>query len=68
MADAKASLERHEKDRGMQLLVEGLGEMQREFSKNSELMLDVISGVDASYQECVTRLSKALGHIQFQET
>lgn len=67
MADAKASLERHEKDRGMQLLVEGLGEMQREFSKNSELLLDVISGVDASYQECVTRLSKALGHIQFQD-
>jgi len=67
MADAKASLERHEKDRGMQLLVEGLEEMQHEFSKNSDLLLDVISGVDASYQECVTRLSKALGHIQFQD-
>ena len=67
MADAKASLERHEKDRGMQLLVEGLEEMQHEFSKNSDLLLDVISGLDASYQECVTRLSKALGHIQFQD-
>ncbi len=67
MADAKASLERHEKDRGMQLLVEGLGEMQREFSKNGGLLLDVISGVDASYQESVNRLSTALGHIQFQD-
>jgi methyl-accepting chemotaxis protein len=67
MADAKASLERHEKDRGMQLLMEGLGEMQREFSKNSELLLDVIAGVDASYEECVRRLSTALGHIQFQD-
>jgi len=37
MADAKVSLERHEKDRGMKRLVEGLGEMQHEFSKNSEL-------------------------------
>jgi len=27
----------------------------------------VISGVDASYQESVNRLSKALGHIQFQD-
>jgi methyl-accepting chemotaxis protein len=67
MAEAKASLERHEKDRGMQVLVEGLGEMQREFSTNGELLLDVISGVDVSYEECVTRLSKALGHIQFQD-
>jgi methyl-accepting chemotaxis protein len=67
MADAKASLERHEKDRGMQVLVEGLGEMHREFSKNGELLLDVIAAVDSSYQECVRRLSTALGHIQFQD-
>jgi methyl-accepting chemotaxis protein len=67
MAGAKASLERFEHDRGMQLLVEGLTEMQREFTKNSELLLDVIAGVDSSYEECVRRLSTALGHIQFQD-
>lgn len=67
MTDAKASLERFKTDRGMQLLVEGLGEMQREFSKNGELLLDVIAGVDSSYEECVRRLSTALGHIQFQD-
>jgi methyl-accepting chemotaxis protein len=67
MADAKASLDRHEKDRGMQTLLQGLGEMQREFSQNGELLLDVITGVDASYEECVRRLSTALGHIQFQD-
>jgi methyl-accepting chemotaxis protein len=67
LADAKASLERHEKDRGMRLLVDGLEEMQQEFSNNSELLLDVISGVDASYQECVSRLSTILGHVQFQD-
>jgi methyl-accepting chemotaxis protein len=41
--------------------------MQREFSKNGELLLDVIAGVDSSYEECVRRLSTALGHIQFQD-
>jgi methyl-accepting chemotaxis protein len=67
MAEAKTSLDRHEKDRGMQTLVQGLSEMQREFSKNGELLLDVIAGVDSSYEECVRRLSTALGHIQFQD-
>ncbi len=51
----------------MRLLIEGLGEMQLEFRNNSALLLDVISGVDASYQECVSRLSTALGHVQFQD-
>ncbi|HEX4284183.1 MAG TPA: methyl-accepting chemotaxis protein [Terracidiphilus sp.] len=67
MAAAKVSLDRQEKDRGMQTLVQGLGEMQREFSKNGELLLEVITGVDSSYEECVRRLSTALGHIQFQD-
>lgn len=67
MAGAKVSLERFENDRGMQVLVEGLSEMQREFTKNGELLLDVIGGVDTSYADCVIRLSTALGHIQFQD-
>lgn len=41
--------------------------MQQHFSRNSEMLLDVISGVDESYAENVTRLSEALGHIQFQD-
>jgi methyl-accepting chemotaxis protein len=66
-ADARAALERHEADRGMQALVVEIEEMQREFRDNGELLLDVISGVESSYQDCVNRLSKALGHIQFQD-
>jgi methyl-accepting chemotaxis protein len=31
------------------------------------VLLDVIGEVDANYQESVTRLSQALGHIQFQD-
>ena len=41
-----------------------MGEMQSEFTENSQLLLEVIPEVDANYEEC---LSQALGHIQFQD-
>jgi methyl-accepting chemotaxis protein len=41
--------------------------MQTEFCSNSQLLLEVISKVDASYEESLDRLSRALGHIQFQD-
>jgi methyl-accepting chemotaxis protein len=67
MAESKLSLEQYEANTGMHNLVTGLGEMQQEFSKNGELLLKVISEVDSSYEECINRLSEALGHIQFQD-
>ena len=67
MADAQSSLERFEANTGMQNLIAALSEMQQEFGRNSELLLDVITGVDASYGESIRRLSEALGHIQFQD-
>jgi methyl-accepting chemotaxis protein len=67
LAGARLSLEEYESKAGMQQLVSGLGEMQHEFLKNSELLLEVISEVDASYAETIERLSDALGHIQFQD-
>ena len=67
MEKSKSSLEQYEANTGMQNLIVGLGEMQQEFSKNGELLLGVISEVDASYAESIDRLSEALGHIQFQD-
>ena len=67
MADAKSSLEQFEANSGMENLIAGLGEMQLEFSKNSDLLLEVISEVDSSYEESIRGLSEALGHIQFQD-
>jgi methyl-accepting chemotaxis protein len=67
VADAKASLEQFESNAGMHNLIAGLGEMQQEFTRNGEMLLDVISEVDASYEESINRLSEALGHIQFQD-
>ena len=67
MAEAKSSLEQYESNVGMHNLIAGLSEMQQEFSKNGEMLLEVISEVDANYEESITRLSEALGHIQFQD-
>lgn len=67
LAEARTSLDQHEAHAGMQELVDGLVAMQAEFCNNSELLLDVISKVDASYEESLQRLTRALGHIQFQD-
>ncbi|HEY1802924.1 MAG TPA: methyl-accepting chemotaxis protein [Terracidiphilus sp.] len=65
--DAQASLRQHEAKNSMNHLIEDLSGMQQEFSKNGELLLQVICEVEANYTETVTRLSDALGHIQFQD-
>jgi methyl-accepting chemotaxis protein len=67
LIDAQASLRRHEANNSVSHLVEDLGTMQEEFSRNGELLLAVISEVEANYAESVNRLSDALGHIQFQD-
>jgi len=67
VADAQNAIEKHESNGAMSHLIGEIGEMQQHFSRNSEMLLDVISGVDESYAENVTRLSEALGHIQFQD-
>ncbi len=68
MAEAQASLKRHESNEAMSHLVADLTGMQMEFNKkNGQLLLDVITEVDENYAENVQRLSEALGHIQFQD-
>ncbi|MGC1460806.1 MAG: methyl-accepting chemotaxis protein [Terracidiphilus sp.] len=67
LAESKLSLEQYESNTGMQNLILGLSDMQQEFTKNGQLLLDVISEVDANYEESIDRLSEALGHIQFQD-
>jgi len=63
---AKASLDQHAAN-NMGHLVAELGHMQQEFSTNSQLLLEVIGEVDLNYQESISKLSQALGHIQFQD-
>jgi methyl-accepting chemotaxis protein len=67
LAESRASLEEHEASSAMSQLVGDLNGMQAEFAKNGQLLLDVITEVDANYAESVERLTQALGHIQFQD-
>jgi methyl-accepting chemotaxis protein len=67
LAESRASLEEHETSGAMSHLVGDLSGMQTEFAKNGQLLLDVITEVDANYSESVDRLTQALGHIQFQD-
>jgi methyl-accepting chemotaxis protein len=64
---AQEDLSHSEANAAMNHLVSDLDGMQLNFSRNGELLLEVITGVDASYGETVERLSTALGHIQFQD-
>ncbi len=64
---AEESLAQHMKKSAMGHLIEGLLTMQTEFSHNGEQLLDVISGVEASYERAVSGFTSALGHIQFQD-
>jgi methyl-accepting chemotaxis protein len=67
MADAQNALRKHESHEVMSHLIGEVSEMQQHFSRNSELLLKVIAGVDTNYSESVNHLSQALGHIQFQD-
>jgi methyl-accepting chemotaxis protein len=65
--EARVSLEEHEANDAMSNLIADLTDMQFQFNKNGQLLLDVIREVDENYAENVQRLSEALGHIQFQD-
>jgi methyl-accepting chemotaxis protein len=67
MTAAKDSLKQHEASNAMSHLIADLAGMQDQFSKNSRLLLEVITEVDSNYEESIVRLSQALGHIQFQD-
>lgn len=67
MAEAEESLRRYDSSAQLTSLVNDLTGMQKSFARNSELLLEVIQGVDRNYLESVTQLSHALGHIQFHD-
>jgi methyl-accepting chemotaxis protein len=67
MDAVKASIEVHAAKNNMGQVIAELGNMQLEFATNSQLLLEVIDGVDSNYRETVDRLSQALGHVQFQD-
>ena len=67
LKSAEEALTQQETNAAINNLAGDLDGMQQEFTKNSELLLEVIAEVNASYGEMVERLSDAMGHIQFQD-
>jgi methyl-accepting chemotaxis protein len=67
LSNAQEKLDQKEADAAMSHFAGDLDAMQQEFESNSQLLLEVIAEVDSSYGEMVTRLSDAMGHIQFQD-
>jgi len=65
--DAKSALQQFNSNQAMHDLITALENMQEEFSSNCALLLNVISEVDAGYEDTIHCLSDALGHIQFQD-
>jgi methyl-accepting chemotaxis protein len=67
MAAAEAVLSRHDSADAITQLVGDVAKTQHEFVKNSEVLFEVITEVDADYTRTTNRLSQILGHIQFQD-
>ena len=67
LQSAQSAMAAQEEMASMNHLAADLDAMQRDFSHNSALLLEVITEVETNYNETVERLSSALGHIQFQD-
>jgi methyl-accepting chemotaxis protein len=67
VAETEMALKMHEKTDVMAGLMADLLRMQEDFSNNDQTMRALIVGVDASCQESVLGLRRAMGHIQFQD-
>jgi methyl-accepting chemotaxis protein len=67
MKEAHTALAQYQSGDELSHLIAGLTEMQNDFCRNSNMLLEVVGELDANYAESVTRLSQALGHIQFQD-
>nr|WP_245232689.1 methyl-accepting chemotaxis protein [Thiorhodococcus minor] len=70
--DAELSVARQARDNRehnshIQRIIADIGAMEERFAEGSSVLLEVIQGVEAGNEEMVTRLSEALGHIQFQD-
>jgi len=62
--DAMAS---HEASSDMKRIISEISDIESRFAESSQVLLDVMGSVDKGNTEMVTRLSDALGHLQFQD-
>jgi methyl-accepting chemotaxis protein len=65
--DVKTTLENLSDGSEMREMVLQLADIQQQFSQGTELLLEVLHGVETGHKEMEERLLKVLGHIQFQD-
>jgi methyl-accepting chemotaxis protein len=65
--DVKTTLESLSDGGEMRDMVQQLADIQQQFSKGTQLLLEVLHGVEAGHKEMEDRLLQVLGHIQFQD-
>jgi methyl-accepting chemotaxis protein len=66
-ADVKTTLENLSDGGEMREMVQQLAEVQQQFSQGTQLLLEVLRGVETGHKEMEDRLLQVLGHIQFQD-
>jgi methyl-accepting chemotaxis protein len=67
LARATEAIASHQADTALTRLIAEITGIESRFSASSEVLLNVMNGVDVGNREMVTRLSEVLGHIQFQD-
>jgi methyl-accepting chemotaxis protein len=65
--DVKTTLENLSDGGEMRDMVQQLADIQQQFSQGTQLLLDVLHGVETGHKEMEDRLLQVLGHIQFQD-
>jgi methyl-accepting chemotaxis protein len=65
--DVKTTLESLSDGSEMREMVLQLADIQQQFSHGTQLLLEVLRGVETGHKEMEDRLLKVLGHIQFQD-
>ena len=67
LAVARDARDKQQSSDRLRHIIDEIRVMETRFTEGSGLLLEVIQGVEAGNQEIVTRLSEALGYIQFQD-
>lgn len=66
-ADVKSALENLSDGGEMRDMVQQLSDIQQQFSRGTQLLLEVLHGVEMGHKDMEDRLLQVLGHIQFQD-
>ncbi len=64
---ATEAMNSHETSSDLKRIISDISMIESRFTESSQILLEVMSGVESGNQEMVLRLSEALGRLQFQD-